>query len=273
MSGSDEINLGEGLTPPPPGARAPEAGPVTPMLYRDIQPISPDAHGELGLSTVERPYDFAAEANAVPITAQEFPFAMRFFPIVFSGGDQPLPLAVLGISKGENLFVEADGDWTEGVYIPAYIRRYPFVLATDDGEQRFALAIDPTAPHLSATPQHRFFEGTEPTAFLTDMLEFCKQYQHQHLQTRSLIDALKRHDLTAIREVQVPRGEGEEPQTIGRYIGVDQKRLDELSNEAFLDLRDVGALPWIYFHLASGLNWERLLYRTQMRARQAAGQG
>ncbi|NWG46594.1 MAG: SapC family protein [Alphaproteobacteria bacterium] len=247
------------------GEKGPSGGAgVMPVLYHRIEALHPSTHGRLAIRKVIGPYSFAAEAHAIPVTAQEFPFLLKTFPIVFSGGEQPLPLAVLGLRQGENLFVDEDGDWAEGIYIPAYIRRYPFLFATDEKAERYTLAIDTSSALVGTDGENKLFEGEEPTDYLKQILEFCQHFQRQHMQTRMLGELLRTHELLKPREVQITLPSGE-VQTLGRHVGVDQQALDALSDTAFLELRSKGALPWIYFHLASSVNWERLMARHQTR--------
>ena len=91
--------------------------------------------GKLGLRRIDRPFAFAAGAQAVPLTVTEFPVAALSFPIIFAG-DRRQPLAVMGVSGDANMFIQPNGYFEAGVYVPAYIRRYPFVLANDSAREQ-----------------------------------------------------------------------------------------------------------------------------------------
>src|SRR5690349_3481978 len=107
-----------------------DAGAITGnvLFYTNPEPLSREMHGKLGVSRVEKPFGFAKAGHVVPITVAEFGLAALSYPIIFAG-EQRQPLAVMGLNAGDNLFVKADGTFDVGAYIPAYIRRYPFVLA------------------------------------------------------------------------------------------------------------------------------------------------
>ena len=110
------------------------------LFYEKPEPLSRDTHGKLGLRTVDKPFGFAANTNVVPLTVTEFAPAAIAYPIIFAGeGYQPL--AVMGVSQGTNLFISADGSVEPDAYLPAYIRRYPFVLAGDGGEVKDAAGV------------------------------------------------------------------------------------------------------------------------------------
>jgi hypothetical protein len=118
--------------------------PTLPLLYKRPRPLLSDQDGDLSL----RPntgYGFAAAANAVPLMAAEFLGACRHIPIVFADGAVPQPSALLGLRSGENLMVGPDGSWVDSCYIPAYIRRYPFIFSEDGNRSEFTLCIDAAA--------------------------------------------------------------------------------------------------------------------------------
>ena len=115
--------------------------PRLPMFYKSPEALNPTRHGTLSL-VIKPDFGFAASAHAIPIMASEMPSAMRSYPIVFVG-PQKAPVVITGLRQDENLFVESDGSWSEPHYVPAYVRRYPFVMA-EDGQPagRLTLCID-----------------------------------------------------------------------------------------------------------------------------------
>ncbi|WP_448968297.1 SapC family protein, partial [Klebsiella grimontii] len=81
-----------------------------------------------------------------PLTVEEFPQAARHFPIIFSTGESPVPLALMGLNEGVNTFVDGEGNVDPGIYLPAYARRYPFMLAKLQPEsEELSLCFDPSA--------------------------------------------------------------------------------------------------------------------------------
>ncbi|MBV8237465.1 MAG: SapC family protein, partial [Sphingomonas sp.] len=100
-----------------------------PLFYNGLEPLSSELHANYRI----RPANvapFLRGQHAIPLTVEEFPLAQRFMPIVFSAGEDPVPLALMGLNEGVNVFIDADGKLTEeNFYVPAYVRRYPFMLA------------------------------------------------------------------------------------------------------------------------------------------------
>ena len=110
------------------------------LFYSQPEPLSNDTHGKLGLKRMDRPFSFAAKSHVVPITVTEFPVAALSYPIIFAG-DKHQPLAVMGVNADQNMFVKGDGSFEIGAYIPAYIRRYPFVLANDQNREQLVVLL------------------------------------------------------------------------------------------------------------------------------------
>ena len=168
-----------------------------PALYKALVPLIAERHGTLYLSE-SRGYDFAQDANAVPLTVDEFPQAMRHYPIVFADGDIPTPVALVGQAPGRNDFVETDGRWRAGCYIPAYLRRYPFAyLRESDTADRNILCADlsSTLFDTKGDTARALFEDGAPSAVLKNVMDFCTRYETALARTRAAMEEAKRLDL------------------------------------------------------------------------------
>src|SRR4051812_44495273 len=99
-----------------------------PFGYKEVVPFLKTQKVRL-LEAGEVP-EFVRNGNAVPISMPEFQSVAREYPIVFTADSSQtyVPVAVLGLTQGENLFF-SDGHWLPGTYIPAYARRHPFCMA------------------------------------------------------------------------------------------------------------------------------------------------
>ena len=119
----------------------PDAAPRFPLFYKAPRPVEASRHANSSLIE-DMDLAFAAEANAIPINVVEFAVASRHYPIVFSTAEPSLPVIVSGLRTGTNAFVGTDNTWARGFYIPAYVRRYPFILMENAEQQQFILCID-----------------------------------------------------------------------------------------------------------------------------------
>src|SRR5687767_9683668 len=107
---------------------ASQAPSTLPILYGGLEPLSSTLHSKFKLRRHEKAPQLA-KIHALPITIDEFISCQRFLPIIFSSGENPVPLALMGLHEGVNVFIDDEGVPIGQVYIPAYVRRYPFMLA------------------------------------------------------------------------------------------------------------------------------------------------
>jgi hypothetical protein len=234
------------------------------LFYQQPEPLSSDTHGKMGVRTMDGPFGFAKMGHAIPLTVGEFPPAAMTGPVIFVG-DEKMPIAVMGLNAGENLFLRDDGLFEAGIYVPAYIRRYPFVFASDDNAKQMVLCVDRAAEFFAETnPDMPFFEENgEASQYTKNCIEFCNNFEIERQRTLSFVQLLKDLDLfeTKTATFSPPNGDGTlgEPQTIAEFFGVSEEKLNALPAEKFIELRNNGALPQIYAHLLSLLSWDRLI--------------
>ena len=232
------------------------------LFYTKPEPLDPNVHGGLGVNTTDRPFTFAARTHVVPVTVTEFAAASLSYPIVFVG-EAKTPLAVMGLRAGETLFVTAEGLFRPEVYIPAFIRRYPFVFAADETNERFVLCVDRAAPFVSETPEIPFFENGQPSAYTQNAMQFCNDFETERRRTDAFVKLLTELDLFEVKEATFaapnPDGTPGAPQKLADYYGVSEQKLRALPAEKFVELRDNGALTAIYAHMLSLLGWDKLI--------------
>lgn len=243
------------------------------LFYSKPEPLSPELHRKLGVTQVAGPFSFAAVGHAVPLTVGEFPLAAVTGPIIFVG-EEKLPIAVMGLNGGENMFVTKDGMFEPGVYIPAYIRRYPFIFANDDKAQQMVLCIDRGADFIIEGADMPFFdEKDQPTEYTKNCIEFCNNFEIERQRTQGFVQLLKDNDLFELKTANFvppnPDGTPGEPQKIAEYFGVSEDKLQALPTEKLVELRNNGALGQIYAHLLSLVGWDRLIALSLARQAQA----
>ncbi len=240
------------------------------LFYVSPEPLSKEAHAGLGLKNLETPYAFAARTHLVPVTVTEFGPAALCYPIIFIGAEKT-PVAVMGVNADENLFVDEKGAYAPDAYLPAYIRRYPFVLANDAAAQRMVVCIDTKAPMIGENPDAPFFEDGEPSAYTKGAIDFCNNFEQEAQRTQSFVNLLKELDLfeekTATYTPPLANGQAGQPQTIAQYQGVSEAKLNALSAEKLKELSSNGALSQIYAHLISLFGWDRLIVKAMLRPR------
>ncbi len=246
-------------TVPPP---ANDPGGAMPLFYRDPRPLDPTALGDYGLKR-GKGFSFSANCHAVPISLTEFPLVQKHYPIVFAAGEPPLPLAALSLSRDENLFVDAQGNWADDTYVPAYIRRYPFVLGEMPNEDRMFLCVDVASELVTASKSDiPFFEGQKPTEIVNQALELCKRFHEDLVITKAYCEELQKQGLLKETTLNSTGPDGQQVVS-GSFISIDPQTFDQLSDSVFTDFRRRGILPPVYLQQSSQSNWARLAMRKQ----------
>ena len=239
-----------------------------PLFYRQPQALEATRHARLRLAP-PGDYRFAAGTNAVALLATEFAAAARAYPIVFGSGANAMPIAVLGVKQEQNLFVDQDGKWERGAYLPAYVRRYPFIFFEPPDKRQLTLCIDMSAKQISVDAGQPLFEGGEPTATTKQALEFCTAFQRDAQATRVMVDALDGKGLLVERRADVALDGGDRLALSGFRV-VDEAKFNAVDDATIVDWRRRGWLGAIYAHLLSAGAWAGLVERAARRAAPAA---
>lgn len=228
-----------------------------PLFYTNPVPLDGKKHADLGLKK-NFGLSFCARVNAVPVNMIEMPQISHYYPIAFSPDNNATPVALLGVRDNENLFVDGSGEWQEDAYVPAYIRRYPFIFSEIAGTDQLTLCVDMNDNVVDGKSEQKFFEADgKPALLAQNALEFCKSYHAAAQQTLAFSKALAASGLLVERQAEINIGNGKRINFSGFRI-VDEQKLATLPEKDFLEWRKNGWLPFLYAHLFSGAQWSRL---------------
>lgn len=239
----------------PPNGQAAEN--AMPMFYTSPRPLDRARDATMRLSRPTH-FRFTAKTNAIPLLADEFPMAAAYYPIVFAAGPMPIPAAVVGLKNDSNLFLDGEGRWLNGAYLPAYVRRYPFILMDDPEQKQFVLCIDDASDMLSTQGEYALFEGEEPSAFTKSAMEFCAALRQQGDVTDEFVKALKEYDLLMPNDAQIDLRDGTKLQLSG-FLVIDPKKFDALPDNIYLQWRRKGWIGLVYAQLLSSHRWQNLV--------------
>ncbi len=224
-----------------------------PPLYGSVRLLDRSRDADLRIRPLAN-HKFAARQNVFPLTVPEFVEASRSAPVVFlRAGDAVRAVMVAASAPGANLLIGPDGRWRAGAYVPAYVRRHPFVLvATADGKK---LGIDPDAPQLSSVEGEALVENGAPSAALERARTFCAAFDAAWTATESFCAAL------AAAEVLVPAvttltAPGAEPRRVDGFEMVDPGRLAALDPAKLAEWERDGTLMAVHAHRASLNRWK-----------------
>lgn len=235
-----------------------------PILYNDLQPISSNVHGSWHSRTTDTAPYFA-KVHAIPLTIEEFVHAQRHYPIVFSSGENPVPLALMGLNEGVNVFVDDDGKPFNPFYVPAYVRRYPYMLARIQPDaQELSLCFDPTSDLVGDFKEGQpLFDGEKPSENLNGILKFCEDFEMAAQRTAQFMTELKALDLLMDGEVSIQPNDAEQPFIYRGFQMVAEEKFRDMNGDQLRKLNQNGILPLIMAHLFS-LSLIRDIFGRQM---------
>ncbi|QTA87849.1 SapC family protein [Desulfonema magnum] len=227
-------------------------------MFKKTVPLNKQRHAAKKILPVNV-FKFAEKSYIVSLIANEFTKAASAYPIVFvKDGEELRPFALLGLEKGQNMFVNEDGTW-KSHYIPAIIRRYPFVLGRNEGSSDLVLCIDEESDFLSDTEGEPLFdEKGEPGPIIEKARNFLIELQRFNEMTGLFSKELTKRELLSPLKMQIRNNQGVAIKIDGIF-GVNERKLNELPEADFMDLRKRGMLPLIYAHLISLGHIERLV--------------
>jgi hypothetical protein len=237
-----------------------------PLFYKDLVPLNAEQHKGFRIRPAESA-SFLIHEHAVPLTVDEFSQCQRFLPIVFSAGEDNVPLALMGLNEGVNTLVDAEGKLhRDDGYIPGYIRRYPWMLAKlDPSRDELSLCFDPSVPNIG-----EFEDGDKlihddgaPTALTQDILKFCEEFEQAARRTQQFMVELKELDLLMDGELTIQVPGIEQPFIYRGFLMVNEEKLRDLRGDQLRKINQNGMLPLIYAHLFSLQGMREVFNRQQ----------
>lgn len=235
--------------------------PAQMLIYESAVPVSHARHGEWSVE-VGADYAFSRNVNSVPLMAVEFPSAAGEYAIVFAGTPENLvPAVILGMRKDENLYLDDKSAW-KAKYIPAFVRRYPFIFSTSEDGKTFTLCIDEAFRGFNQQGRgERLFDADrKPTPYVSRVLKFLEQYQIEFRRTQTFCRKLAELSLLEPMKAQANLGSGEQFALVG-FMAVNRDRVKALPAETLAELAKTDELELLYLHLQSMRNFSDMAGR------------
>ena len=243
-----------------------------PLFYSAVEALNATQHGNMKVHALSRMPQLA-RAHAIPVTVDEFTLVQRHYPIVFAVGENPVPIALMGLNEGVNVFVDEDGRSVDPLYIPAYVRRYPFLLARlrPDSDE-LSLCFDPNSGAVGDFDDgERLFDGDQPSEATKAILQFCEQFEAAGQRTAAFVDDLVKADLLMDGEVAIQPEGAQQPFVYRGFRMVDEEKLRNLRGDELRKMNQSGMLALIHAHLFS-LSEMRTVFGRQMQQGKAPAQ-
>jgi hypothetical protein len=223
------------------------------LFYQNIVGLDRVKHAQLHLVTPNT-FEFAQSTNVIPLLASELDEAISEFPVVFipSGKGEFILAAIADLRKDNNLFVK-NGVW-QGRYIPAFVRRYPFItIGKSEDVGQFMIGIDEAASCFKTDVKklavnqeaHLLFDGEKPGKMLNSLIPFLQQFHVDNMSTIAFCKKVAELGLITASTIKTKGKDGSEYQLQGVGL-IDEAKLKKLDQEIVYDLFKTGALHQIY---------------------------
>ena len=236
-----------------------------PLFYQGLEPLSSETHGSWRVRAQDSA-PFLIGQHAVPVTVDEFPLVQRHMPIVFSVGDESVPIALMGLNEGTNVFIDDEGRLRDtNCYVPAYIRRYPYMLARlRPDATELSLCFDPTADSIGPFEDGEpLFTDGQPSEATKSILQFNETFEQAGVRTQQFMKELKEAELLMDGEVTIQPEGAAQPFIYRGFPMVNEEKLADLRGDQMRKMGKSGMLPLLYAHLFS-LSLMREVFARQM---------
>lgn len=230
--------------------------------YRDVRSVNTRLMQRMSVS-VNAQKDLFRSLQFCPLVASEAPKAANVYPIVFSPVGKPVPIALFRLNDGENPFALGNGRQSK-MYVPAAVRRYPYMASEIRGSQNLVLSVDASqlmpfsqSSNTSELEPPLFSNGGQATDHFYQVAEFCRVFEEHNQATYKVLTLLEKMHLLESATIEVFR-RGVKVGESGQVKVIQSKRFSELSKTERALLKRYEVLPLIAAHFSSLLNLKHL---------------
>jgi hypothetical protein len=228
------------------------------LIYDNATPVNAEKHKDTSVK-MSGSYSFAKDVNSVPIVAAEFMAAAADCVIVFAGNEKSVfPTVLLGVENDRNDYIDGEGAWNGG-YIPAFLRRYPFIFAQSGDSEQLTLCIDESFDGINTDGkgEQLFDSEGNRSQYLAGQLNFASEYQNQFVRTKMFCDRLLELGLLEPAVANFT-GDDSKPRRMSGFFRIDRVKLKEIGPEVLAQMFENDELELCYVHLQSFNNIKTL---------------
>jgi hypothetical protein len=230
---------------------------MRPLFFVDPHVITVDRHANARLRN-NMDFAFARQTNSIPLASADLMEAAKLYPIVFTTSAQAVPVALVGFEQ-ENYLIDENNRWREGYYVPAYVRKYPFVFMESPGSDQLTLCVDDVALTKDSNAGPALYdENRQPSEYTNGVLKFCISYHEQMMHARELGKQLQEKGLLTTQRLQIELPGGKKMELAGFQM-IDREKFAALGDDVLMDWHKRQLLPLVYYIIQSQSNWRVLL--------------
>ncbi len=227
------------------------------LFFSSVIPIEHTKHATYGLQPSDTQFSFARDFNALPVVAAELAVAAQDYPIIFIG-DEFIPSIALSIKENNNAFVDDNGAWRDTTHIPMCVRRYPLISVVPQDAETPVLCMDENSTLITDdNPSIPFFVDGKASKAIQEIFNLSVVFEQSLKTTRAAVLALADLGVFAAKTFTYKDQSGKTEKL--QFTGIDDKKVDELSDEDFIKLRKNAALDLVFAHRLSMNNWSKLV--------------
>ncbi len=228
-------------------------------MYKNLELLNKENHKNKSIAEV-KDYSYAKGITSAIVTFSEFFEVCKNYPIFF-GKDKDgswFASAIMGYKENENVFIDKDGKWEKFHYVPAFIRRYPFVFVTEDNKN-LAVAVDKEFLSEDKKDESRklFDDKGEKSKYLEAVVNFLNQFYTDSVGTKNFIEQLEKWELLEEKTATITTPKNEKFNINGFYI-INEEKLKNASKEIKQEIFEKNATPLITAHLISLSNLQKI---------------
>ncbi len=225
-------------------------------MYKDVKLLTKD-DTNLKVKVIEN-FEYSKELTHCVLTVDEFFKAVKSQPIVFTKNidGNYLVSALLGIKKDTNNFLNEKFEWKEGEYIPAYVRRYPFIVVQD--KENFSLAYDAKCKAIN-TKEGQSLLGTDgkQTEYAKGVMDFMENFHTSSLRTLAFVHKVSELDL--LEDANIEMTVKGQKFAFNGFKRINEEKLNALDDDKTMELIKNGYYKLIVAHLISMSNFKKLI--------------
>lgn len=231
-------------------------------LHKKAVALDRVKHRNLKLDLSARDLSTVNQLNAFFVAGTEFTDACKEFPVVWvsagtgaDGKPQVAPIAVFGLTQGQNLCTDDQG-WRVR-YVPAVLRLYPFALARVAANE-MVVCIDESWRGFGTEGQALFGDDGQPSEFTLNVQKQLENFEREVERTRLAGAVLVEMGLLRDMRFDATLPDGSKL-TVDGFLTIDEDKLGKLGDADLLTLNRNGLMGLIHAHQISLGNMGRLV--------------
>lgn len=195
----------------------------------------------------------------------EFRSVQAYYPILFHQNreSETYPVALFGFEQNENLFLDESG-WQAG-YIPAMVRRQPFMIGfqkpkdANATENLRVLSVDMDHPRVSTSEGQALFQPLGGrTPYLEEAASLLENIYAGNAHGKQFVAALREHELIEQVTLDIQLSDGSRNQLLG-FSALNEEKVSQLPGLTLEDFSQRGFLLPLFMMLASTSNVRNLV--------------